>query len=224
MHIGLVGGIGPTATVVYYRSLVGSFAAAGRKLALTIVNADVREMTDNLEAGRAEEQAAIFAGYVDQLRAGGCEIAALTSMGGHFCIRQLEARTSLPLIGAIPALENYFAGQGISRIGLMGTRTVMESGLYGLRSAKVIVPPADELKRVHDTYLAIAKAGVSSPEQRAYFQEVGLRLYREEGVDVVVLGGTDLSSAFDGSDPGYPVVDSAIVHANAIARAALSAG
>ena len=47
-------------------------------------------------------------------------------------------------------------------------------------------------------------------------------MYRDQGAEVVVLGGTDLSVAFHGGDPGYPVVDSAIVHADAIARAAMS--
>lgn len=219
---GLIGGIGPAATEVYYRALVRAFAAADRRLPLTIANADVREMIANLEAGDAEAQAAIFAGHVDRLRAGGCEVAAITSMGGHFCIRQLEAISSLPLISAIPAMEDYFAQLGVARIGVMGTRAVMVSGLYGLRSVEVIAPPADEIDDAHRAYVAIAAAGSATAEQRAYFHDLGRRLHRDHGADVVVLGGTDLSAAFDGDDPGYPVTDSALIHAEAIARTAMA--
>ena len=224
MHIGLIGGIGPAATEVYYRALVRAFADAGRKLHLTIVHADAAELIANLEAGRNAEQAAIFARFVDQLRAGGCDFAAVTSMGGHFCIKELEAISSLPLANAVSALDTYFAARNVERIGVMGTRAVMESRLYGLSSVAVVVPPVTELASVHQAYVTIAKAGSASPEHCAYFHDVGLALHRDQGAQIVVLGGTDLSLAFGANDPGYPIADSALIHADAIARRALAAG
>ncbi len=223
MHIGLIGGIGPAATEVYYRALVRAFADAGRKLRLTIVHADAAELIANLEAGRNAGQAAIFAGFIDQLRAGGCDVAAVTSMGGHFCIKELEAVSALPLVNAVAALDAYFAARKVKRIGVMGTRAVMESRLYGLSSVDVVAPPAAELASVHQAYVAIAKAGSASPEHCAYFRAVGLALHRDQGADIVVLGGTDLSLAFGADDPGYPIADSALIHADAIARTAMAA-
>jgi predicted porin len=96
MHTGLIGGIGPAATEVYYRRLVRLHADAKQRLSLTIVHGDAAELVANLEAGCAVEQAAIFARYIDQLRAGGCEAVAVTSMGAHFCIKDLAAIFSLP--------------------------------------------------------------------------------------------------------------------------------
>ncbi|MFC0402374.1 aspartate/glutamate racemase family protein [Paraburkholderia rhizosphaerae] len=221
MHIGLIGGIGPAATEVYYRRLVRAHVDAQRRLSLTIAHADTTELVANLQAGRAVEQAAVFARYIEQLRAGGCEAAAVTSMGGHFCIRELAALSSLPLINAIPVLDAWFADRGLSRVGVLGTRAVMESGLYGISSAEVVTVDPDELDRVQAYYVAIAVAGFATPEQLDYFHETGRKLYRDKGAEVVVLGGTDLSLAFDGKDPGYPTVDSAIIHADAIARVAM---
>jgi aspartate racemase len=216
MHIGLIGGIGPAATVSYYRALVGLYAAAGRRLSLTIANADVREMIGNLEAGDAQAQAAIFAGYVDQLKAGGCEAAALTSMGGHFCIKELAAIASLPLISALPALESHFAAMGVSRVGVLGTKAVMDSKLYGVASVEVIAPADREM--VHSQYVAIAAAGKATDAQRRFFESEALSLQRDRGAEAIVLGGTDLFLAFDGPDYPYPIVDCALVHAAAIAR------
>ena len=222
MHIGLIGGIGPAATEVYYRALVRTHAAAGRRLSLTIVHADLREMAGNLEAGRAAEQAAIFAGHIDQLRAGGCEAAAVTSMGGHFCIAELAAISTLPLINAISALDSYLAALGVARVGVLGTRLVMESKLYGLGSVEVVAPPPDELATLHAAYVALAMAGVATPDQCAIFHEAAIKLHQRQGAQVVVLGGTDLSVAFVDADLGFPIVDSALVHAAAIARAAMA--
>jgi len=221
MHIGLIGGIGPAATEVYYRAIVRAFAAADRRLHLTIAHADTREMVANMEAGRAAEQAAIFATYVDQLRAGGCDAVAVTSMGGHFCIAQLEPIASLPLLNAIPALDAFFADHPARRIGLLGTRAVMESGLYGLKSVEIVVPQGDALAAAHQAYIALAAAGVATPAQRDFFRQAITSLHDEQGADAVVLGGTDLSIAVDAHDFDFPIVDSALVHADAIVRAAL---
>jgi aspartate racemase len=222
MHIGLIGGIGPAATEVYYRAIVRAHSAAGRRLSLTIVHADVREMATNLEAGRKAEQAAIFAGYVDQLRAGGCEAAAVTSMGGHFCIAELEAISTLPLIKAVPALDAHLAGLGVARVGVLGTRMVMESKLYGLSSVEVVAPPPEEIAAVHSSYVSLAAVGFATPEQCAFFHKAATELHRMQGAEVVVLGGTDLSVAFGSADLGFPIVDSALVHADAIAHVAMA--
>lgn len=157
----------------------------------------------------------------DRLRDGGCEVAALRSMGGHFCIEELRRRSSLPLVSAVDALEAHFAGGPYARVGVMGTRAVMTSGLYGLKAVEVIAPAGGDLDRVNDAYVAVALAGTASPAQRALFHEVGRRLVDEARVDAVVLGGTDLSVALDGDVSDSPLVDSAIVHARAIADVAM---
>lgn len=220
-HIGLIGGIGPAATEVYYRALVRAHATAGRRMALTIAHADTREMIANMEAGKAHDQARIFAGYVDQLRAGGCEAVAVTSMGGHFCVRELEAISSLPVISAIPVLDAYFADQGTARVGVLGTRAVMQSKLYGLSSAEVIIPSPEDLPDVHATYLAIAVSAAATSAQSAFFHAAGRKLI-DAGAEIVVLGGTDLSVAFANTDPDYPTVDSALIHAAAIAQVSMN--
>ena len=107
MHIGLIGGIGPAATDFYYRGLVNAFSAAGERLELTIVNASTADLLHNLTQDRPQDQAEIFLAFVDRLKAAGADIAAVTSLGGHFCIRELEAIASLPLINIIPVLDAY---------------------------------------------------------------------------------------------------------------------
>lgn len=221
MHIGLIGGIGPAATEFYYRALVNIYSNANKRLELTIANADVREMLSNLQAGQAAVQAAVFATYIDQLKAAGCKAVALTSMGAHFCISELEAISSLPLISALPALQAYFSSMGITRVGVLGTRAVMESRLYGLSGVDVITVPDEALQTAHAHYVAMAIAGRASGEQRRYFEQMASRLVVEYGAEAVVLGGTDLFLAFDKPDYPYRLVDCAQIHAEAIARAGM---
>jgi aspartate racemase len=222
MHVGLIGGIGPAATEFYYRGLTRAFASANRKLELTICNAEVREMTRNMDAGDAKEQARIFAELIARMKAAGARAAAVTSMGGHFCIDELEAISPLPLINAIPELNVQFAKMGVGAIGILGSRAVMQSKFYGgVTSVEIVAPKGADLDEVHNRYVAMATAAVATDGDRGYFIEAGRKLVEEQGADSIVLSGTDLFLAFDGQSPGYRVADAAEIHIGAIVRAAM---
>ncbi|MCC8432926.1 aspartate/glutamate racemase family protein [Reyranella aquatilis] len=214
MHIGLIAGIGPAATDFYYRGLIDRHAAAGIPLDLTMAHADVREMSRNLVAGNPTRQAEIFAGLVQRMKGAGAEAAVITSMGGHFCVKELTAISPLPVLNAIPAVDAALAKRGLRKIGILGTRAVMESHLYGgIPSVEVV--PTEALDRVHDTYVAMATIGHVTEAQRQVFFEEGRRL-RARGAEAIMLGGTDLFLAFAGHDPGFPVIDCADIHVDAI--------
>jgi aspartate racemase len=223
MHIGLIGGIGPAATEYYYRGLARAHAAAGRPMELTIVHAQLSDLIRTVTTGEATAQAEIFAALVARLQAAGAECAAVSSLGGHFCIDELAAVSPLPLTNLITALDAAVADRELSRVGLLGTRVVMESGVYGgLTSAETVAPRGAEFDAVAEAYIAMAMAGRATAEQRDLFFTIGEKLVREQGAEAVVLGGTDLFLAFDGHDCGFPVLDSADVHIEALYRASVA--
>lgn len=219
MHIGLIGGIGPAATDFYYRGLIDRHVASGIPLEATICHADVREMSRNLTDRAPARQAAIFAHLVGRMKAAGAGAAAITSMGGHFCVDELIAISPLPVLNAIPEVGAEVKRRGLRRIGIMGTRTVMESRLYGsLTSVDVMLPEGDALDRVHAAYVAMATVGRVDEAQRHLFVDEGKRLCRDHGAEAIMLGGTDLFLAFEGIDPGFPLIDCADIHVSAIYR------
>src|SRR5215470_17963145 len=190
MHIGLIAGIGPAATDFYYRGLIDRHRAAGIPLDCTIAHADVGEMGRNLAEGRRAEQAAIFAGLIERMKKAGAEAAAVTSMGGHFCINELLPISPLPLVHGIHAVDAGIKRSGLRRIGVLGTRTVMESRLYGgVSSAELIAPDGTALDEVHTAYSTMAQAGRVTDQQREVFLREGARLV-ERGAEAIMLGGT----------------------------------
>ena len=225
MHIGLIGGIGPAATDFYYRGLIDRHRAAGKELTLTMAHADVAEMGRNLGAGQTRRQAEIFAGLIQRMKTAGAEIAAVTSMGGHFCIDDLLPITPLPLVHGITAVADEIRRRALKTVGIIGTRTVMKTALYGaLPFARVVVPEGDLLDRVHEHYVGMANVGVVTEAHRQVFFEAGRRLCGEQGAEAVMLGGTDLFLAFQGHDCGFPAIDCADIHVEAIARRSLGSG
>jgi aspartate racemase len=222
VHIGLIGGIGPAATIVYYDRLTRRVREAGGRLELTIVQADVNELIANVLADRREAQAQAYAGLLGRLRAAGAECAAITSLGGHFCFPETRAISPLPLVSAVEPLDAHFAEAGLARVGLLGTEVVMRTRLYGQLVRTRAVAPADDLVALGRLYQDVAVRGVCTPEQRAVFLEAGRRMVEDQGAEAVVLAGTDLNLAFiPGTDPGYPVIDALDVHVALLADLAL---
>jgi aspartate racemase len=221
MHIGLIGGIGVAATVVYYQRLVARVAAAGGgRLALTIAHGDIQELIRNNLADRRTEQALAFLPLVERLKGAGCDCFALTSLGAHFCARELADLAPLPMVSGVDPLDGYFAARGIRTIGLLGTRVVMRTRLYGQLARTRAMALDNEIETLGQLYQDVAVAGTCTDAQREAFLDAGRRMMAE-GAEAVVLAGTDLNLAFDRQDPGYPVIDALDVHVDVLAGLAL---
>jgi len=131
MHIGLIGGIGPAATDFYYRRLISTFASKKAALELTIVHADTPTLLSNLASNDAAAQVAIYTRLTNRLVVAGAECVVVTSIAGHFCIDAFKAASSLPVVDMISEVGRAIEKRGLKRIGILGTRTVMETRFYG---------------------------------------------------------------------------------------------
>ena len=216
MHIGLIGGIGPAATDFYYRGLIDRHVAAGVPLDCTIAHADVREMSKNLTGGNPGRQAEIFAGLIGRLKAAGAQAAAVTSMGGHFCIDELLPISPLPLVHGVRAVDAAIRKSGLQKIGVLGTRLVMQTKLYGgVSSAELVAPDGDMFDQVGAAYMAMAQIGRVTAPQLDVFFKAGEQLM-QRGTQAIMLGGTDLFLAFQGGTSPFPLLDCADIHVDAI--------
>lgn len=221
MHIGLIGGIGPAATDLYYRNLVRSSAARGIALEMTIAHADAPTLVSNFNTKDHDAQAAIYRRLTERLATAGAGCVAVTSIGGHFCIDAFKAVSPLPVIDMLDSVPRRLAELGHRRVGILGTNTVMETGMYGrLDAFEVVPPPPARLQEVHDAYLAVAIPGKCTPDQRALFFEMGRGMVADHGAEVVLLAGTDLFLAFDDHECGFDVLDCALMHVEDIVDAA----
>ncbi|HMF76429.1 MAG TPA: aspartate/glutamate racemase family protein [Bryobacteraceae bacterium] len=220
MHIGLIGGIGPGATDFYYRRLISTFARMNATLELTIVHADTPTLLSNLARNDAAAQTGIYTRLPNRLLSAG---AGVTSIAGHFCIDDFKAVSPLPVVDLIAEVSRAIETRGLKRIGIIGTRTVMETRFYGRIASAEIVPPSEpDLDDVHQAYISMAASGFVTDDQRSLFNAVSHRLLGEQGAEAIMLGGTDLALAFNEQTAEFPLIDCAGIHADAIARLALA--
>ncbi|NKB66636.1 MAG: aspartate/glutamate racemase family protein [Candidatus Latescibacteria bacterium] len=224
MHIGLIGGIGPAATVYYYERIVQAFAAAAQPLHLTIAHTSPLDLSRNVAAGKADLQAAEFNRVADQLAAAGAQRIVITSMGGHFCAKEFAAISPLPLINGPDSVADYLKQHGIKSVGILGTRVVMQTRLYGaLKEVDTVAPSGEQLTQVNDDYIAMAIAGSATTDQRQRLLTAGRNLVEQQNAEAILLGGTDLNLVYDGTETDFPVpvLDSAKIHVDAIIHTGL---
>ena len=127
----------------------------------------------------------------------------------------------LPVVDLISEVNRAMTQQAFERIGILGTRTVMETRLYGSVSRVEVVPPSgQDLEDVHEAYVSMAASGTVTEAQIAVFTAASRRLFAESCVEAIILGGTDLALAFNERDVEFPLIDCAGIHADAIAELA----
>lgn len=217
MHLGLIGGIGPASTVVYYQRLTSALRALQMPLDLTIVNADANTLVKNNLSDDRMAQAKVYANLISRLKRAGADCAVLTSLGGHFCFDETLPLSELPMISAVSPLDDFFADEGLRTVGLLGTEVVMRTALYGQLAKTTTVTP-DDLDAAGSAYLDMALTGQCSEETRDFFLEEGRKLVKDKGADAVVLAGTDLGLAFYGQTTKYRVIDALDVHVDLLVR------
>jgi aspartate racemase len=204
-NLGLIGGLGPGATVHYYQEL--SKAQAGEML---IVHADMDRVMGHVSRGDRAGLAGYFARLIERLAQGGADLAAISAITPHMCIGELKKISALPLVDIIEETATEIRARGYRRVALFGTRFVVESRMYGmLEGVEVVVP--DQVDAIHEAYMETVRGGVEG-------HRILTQIAQQLPVDAVVLAGTDLALIFNETNTGFPHVDCAKVHIQAILR------
>jgi aspartate racemase len=216
--LGLIGGLGPAATVHYYRALVAAHDAQGRVLRLLMAHADLKRAVALVTDNDLDGLARYLASLVAELEAGGAEVTAIVAVTPHICAPQLAPLSRLPLIDMVSEVADAVRRRGLRRVALLGTRFTVETQMFGgLRGIDVVRPAPEEVDRIHDCYLA-AVAETFSDRHRAELYGLAETFMRRDGAEAILIAGTDLSPLLDAGKLAFPAVDCAGVHIEAIVR------
>ena len=163
----------------------------------------------------------------DKLAAMGADFLICPDNTMHRAFPSVEARSSLPWLHIAEVVAAEAAARGFRRLGLMGTRWLVESEVYpdklaarGLACVRPDAAACDEINRIIMDELV---CGVFAPEAIAYHQKVINRL-KAEGCDAVVLGCTEIPLIMNDANSPLPTLDSTRLLARAALRRAVDDG
>jgi aspartate racemase len=216
-HFGLVGGLGVGATVLYYQAIAAACAERNIAPRLTIANAHAPTALACVQAGRIDDLAAYLAGFVGELAAAGAGFFAIPAITPHICLADLKRRVTLPIVDILHVTSQRLRDRRLSRVALFGTRFTIDSELFGALDAFDVVRPQDnEVDEIHRIYLELATQGQTSADNEAKLRDLAQTLCLRDQVEAIVLAGTDLNLIFNEANAGFPAVDCAAAHLDAI--------
>jgi aspartate racemase len=211
--LGLLGGLGVGATIHYYEKLAKAHEAQGRTLDIVIVHAETSRVFEHVQADDREGLAEYLTGYIRRLKAAGAEVIAIPAVTPHFCVRELIATSPLPVFSIFEPLIQELATRAARRVAVFGTRFVMESALFGeVNEVEIVTSRPHEVDYIHNTYVELAQTGEGSEEQHRNLTALAHTLCKRDGVDAIILAGTDLALLFNETNTDFPYIDCAALH------------
>ena len=215
--VGIVGGLGVGATVHYYERVTAACKALGVIPDLTIVHADVDKGQGFVREGRLDALADYLASFIERLERAGAQAAVLPAVTPHICVSELMSRIKLPLINIVEAIGAELRARKLERVALFGTTFTMQGSLWGqLSGVEIVKPQPDEIAFVGRAYQRILDTQRGHDEDTAGLRRIAAELQRRHGVEAILLAGTDLAVIFDEETAGFPCIDCARVHIDAV--------
>ena len=214
--VGIVGGLGVGATVHYYETITAACKARGVVPDLVIVHADIDYGQSLIRDGKLGELAKYLAGFITRLARAGAETVVLPAVTPHICIKELAPLLSIPLINIVEVLAAELKRRKTGRIALMGSVFTVQGSLWGQPAGiEIVKPQPDEIAFIGQAYQRILD-GKTTPTDADDLRRIAANLQRRDGVELVLLAGTDLAVMFDEASAGFPCLDVARLHIDAI--------
>jgi aspartate racemase len=142
----------------------------------------------------------------------------------HRALPYIESRSPRSWLHIADVVAAEAAERGFRRIGLTGTRWLVESDVYPekltARGLEYLRPNAVEREEINRIIFDELVYGVFKPEAVAYFQRAIERM-KDEGCDAVVLGCTEIPLIMSDSNSPLPTLDSTRLLARAALRRAV---
>lgn len=227
--LGLIGGVSPESTAIYYRLLNAAARArlgANHSARLIVWSFDFHAIDAVYAAGDWTRYRGLVVEAGQALKRAGVDALMICSNTTHLAAAAVTAATGLPLIHVVDALAAEIEGRGVRRPLLLGTTFVMTGDFYrnDLKSrfgVETMVP--DEADRAEANRIIFEELVRGRIEDRARALYVGIvEKARRNGADAVILGCTELSLLLAEADVDLPLFDTTRIHAAAASAFALA--
>lgn len=228
--VGIIGGISPESTIDYYRFIIEGYREQNKdgSYPLIIINSiNLQGLVDAISSGEAARVVDYLLPELHKLSKAGADFGLLAANTPHIVFDELQRQSPIPLISIVQATCDAAQGLHLKKLGLFGTRFTMQGRFYPDVFARagiaLAVPEPDEQAYIHDKYMSELVNGIFLPNTRARLLAIADRLKQREGIQGLILGGTELPLILrDATDYVIPFLDTTRIHVNRIVAQLLS--
>lgn len=207
--VGIIGGMGPMATVDLFKKIVENTHAGCDQEHIHILidnNTNIADRTAALIAGGDSplpelRKSAAF------LESGGADCLAMPCNTAHGFYEDIQKCVAIPILNMISLTCDTLLQQGITCAGLMATTGTIQTGVYSkyFHDIELIYPKEEEQPAVMDMIYAGVKAGRRDYDASTV-QKIAESLL-DRGAQCIILGCTELPLAMDMYGLDFPFID-----------------
>lgn len=226
--IGLLGGMSWESTQTYYRLInegVKSRLGGLHSAKLVLYSVDFAEIEALQQRGDWAATARILSDAALSLQKAGADFLVIGTNTMHKVAPEIEQAIDIPLLHIADATSRVLAQDGITRVGLLGTRFTMEQAFYRDRledaGIEVITPDDAQRNTVHRVIYEELCRGEINPASREAYLDIVASL-AERGAQAVILGCTEIGLLIRQADTSVPLYDTTGIHAALAVEQALS--
>lgn len=219
--IGLIGGITPESTILYYRILNQLSAAklGDKHSAKVIMNSfDFGDIAKLLTASRWDLLDALMAQAGKNLEDAGATCILICANTMHLCIDAVRKVVQIPVLHIAEVTAEAITKKGFKKVALLGTKYTMEKAFfkdilssYGIAT---MIPNEEDREIIHQViYTELAKGEINEISKQKYLKIIDKLI--KEGAEGIVLGCTEIPLLIEQQEVFVPVFDTTIIHASA---------
>ncbi len=226
--IGLIGGMSWESSLAYYRIInetTRDRLGALHSAQVLLYSFDFAEIEPLQAAGRWDDAAERLISAAQVLERGGADLFLLCTNTMHRVADEIQRRVAIPLLHIADSTADKVVKAEIGSVGLLGTRYTMEESFYRDRLSQghgleVLVPGPEDRRLVHEVIYQELCLGKVLETSRDHYRRI-LRELVGSGAQGIILGCTEIGLLVGEGDASVPVFDTARIHAQAAAEAAL---
>lgn len=225
--IGLIGGMSWESTQTYYRLInqrVRDELGGLHSPKLVLYSVDFAEIEALQRQGNWDAAGEILGAAGQSVESAGAEFLVLCTNTMHKVASQIERAVSIPLLHIADATANVLKKDGVTCVGLLGTRFTMEQEFYLGRlrdhGIQVIVPDEPQRESIHSVIYNELCQGMIKSNSKAEYLGVVASL-AERGAQGIILGCTEIGLLIEGSDTDIKLYDTTEIHAEQAVQHAL---
>jgi aspartate racemase len=219
--IGILGGMGPEATLDLYRYILALTPATKDQDHIRVLiysNPKIPDRTTAIIEGGENPLDCLIDSAILLERAG-AEIIAMPCNAAHYYLPEMQKKVAIPILDMVAETCGKLTRElpSAKTVGLLASLGAVRNGVYhkSLNEAGIgILTPNDAEQQEIENGIAQVKAGIHIRSTQETFQSIGSRLF-ESGAGAVILGCTEVPLAFDPNRVNYPTLNSTRILAEA---------
>jgi aspartate racemase len=228
--VGIIGGIAPESTVVYYREIVNEFLKRlndGNYPQIIINSINMKKMLDYVTDKNLDELVNYLLGEIYKLSNADADIGLLASNTPHIAFNELKKKSPIPLLSIVELTCNRIKKLGLKKVGLFGTKFTMQNSFYQDTFTKenitIVVPDEQNQNYIHEKYFGELVKGIFKVETKNELLKIVEEMKLKEEIEGLILGGTELPLILKEEDSkDIPFFDTTKIHVEGIINYLLS--